>query len=191
VIGYKKCAGKRYGLDLVENRSFNCGCLVSDSGAMSWHEKLDLVPFKESLPWYLDFDWFRDQVLPKFRFEARMTPGNGYGPLTFETRNGSRKSIAVSVCYESFNPGLPQYSKNPNVDAVVHLVYDGHYAENTGMMERQLLACRYRAIETRKWNLVCSTVSGTSMIDPAGRVVRRLDGVPGILSVSSVNAGEM
>lgn len=182
-IGFDRRIVRKYGLNVEETRRFNCGCLISSSGSISWHQKLDLVPLREGLPRYLEFDWFRHRVVPVFGFEAPLTPGTAYGPLKFETRKGSRTSIAVSVCYESFNPALPQYSKYSNVDAVIHLVYDGYYADNTGMMERQLLACRYRAIETRKWNLVCSTLSGTSVIDPAGKVVRRLNGAPGLLSI--------
>ena len=65
--------------------------------------------------------------------------------------------------------------------AIVHLVYDGYTVEHPGMIQRQVRACQYRAIETRKWNLVCSTWSGTAIIDPSGRIVRQLPARAGVL----------
>lgn len=48
---------EHYGLDVSQVRKFNCGCLVSTRGHIARHEKLELVPLKEAIPKFLDFDW--------------------------------------------------------------------------------------------------------------------------------------
>jgi len=49
------------------------------------------------------------------------------------------------------------------------------------VLRRQIDACRFRAIETRRWNLVCSTLAGTAIIDPTGCVIHELPPVANVL----------
>ena len=179
---------ERYGLKVVDVRRYNCGCLVSRYGNISRHDKLDLVPFKEGLPWLVDNGWVRCRVLPALQLNQPMTPGTTFKPLTFRDRTGSERSIAVSVCYESLLPWLPQYRRSTNIDAIVHLVYDGNTAEHPSMMQRHIRACQFRAIETRKWNLVCSTWAGSVIIDPAGTIVAQLPATAGVLRSDAVDS---
>jgi apolipoprotein N-acyltransferase len=172
---------QRHGLPVAEVRRFNCGCLISAQGEITCHFKLALVPLKEALPRRCDFDWIRNRVLPLLKLNPLLTPSREHRPLSFRDRLGIERRIAVSVCYESFLPWLPQYRDADAVDAIVHLVYDGHFVDHPGILQRQIRACQYRAIETRKWNLVCSTWSGSSIIDPAGAVVDQLSAVAGVL----------
>jgi apolipoprotein N-acyltransferase len=148
---------QRYGLEVADVRRYNSGCLVSKSGDICRHDKLDLVPFKEGLPGVLDTAWIRKQILPGLQFNQPLAYGNSYAPLFFHDSDGKQHSIAVSICYESFLPWLPQYRESSKVEAIIHLVYDGNTADHPGVIQRQILACQMRAIETRKWNLVCST----------------------------------
>lgn len=171
----------RYGLVVPETRRYNCGCLVSKSGDIARHEKLDLVPFKEGLPGLLDVHWIRNRVLPALQLNQPLSLGRNFAPLSFLDREGRKRSIAVSVCYESLLPWLPQYSDATTAEAIIHLVYDGNFAEHPGMMQRHIRACQYRAIETRKWNLVCSMWSGSVIIDPSGKIVRQLSATAGVL----------
>jgi len=177
----------RYGLEVAEVRRYNCGCLVSESGAIVRHEKLDLVPLKEGLPRLLDHQWIRTRLLPEIQLNAPLAPGREFGLLSFRDRRGKSRSIAVCVCYESLLPWLPQYRDEGAVDAIVHLVYDGNTAEHPGMIERQIRGCQYRAIETRKWNLVCSTWSGSTVIDPCGRIVSQMAATAGVLRSDVAN----
>ncbi|MEZ6034947.1 MAG: nitrilase-related carbon-nitrogen hydrolase [Planctomycetaceae bacterium] len=172
---------QRYGLEVADVRRYNSGCLVSRSGNICRHDKLDLVPFKEGLPGVLDTAWIRKQILPGLQFNQPLAYGKSYAPLCFHDSVGKQHSIAVSICYESLLPWLPQYRESPTVEAIIHLVYDGNTADHPGVIQRQLLACQMRAIETRKWNLVCSTWMGTSIIDPTGKIVRQLPPVAGVL----------
>ena len=172
---------QRYGLDVQDVRRTNAACLIDRSGEVTCHEKQILVPLMEGLPDLLERQWFRLYVLPYFQLEAPLKRGDDFHLLEFMTQERQVVRVAVSVCYESHFPWLPQYDPANGADAVVHMLYDGHFSEHPEWAERQLLACRYRAIESRTWQLVCSTWTGSAIIDPTGRIVSRLDAVAGVL----------
>lgn len=172
---------RRYGLEVAEVRRYNCGCLISPRGEFQCHEKQALVPLRESLPWWLESSPWRDQVVSRLGLPPPFSRGRAGGSLRFEDRQGGARTLSVSVCYESFFPGLPQYERTEDLAAIVHLVYDGLFAEHPEVIQRQVRACQYRAIETRRWNLVCSTWSGSALIDPAGRIVASLPAASGVL----------
>ncbi len=186
VVIQKRVMETRYGLLVPKAKLYNCGCLVSRSGEISCHEKQALVPFKEGLPPWMNQAWIGGRLLPFFQLSGTLTAGNRFHLLSFRDHRDHGRTIAVSICYESFLFWLPQYRNDNSVDAIVHLVYDGDWHNHPGVIERQILACRYRAIETRKWNLVCSTWTGTTIIDPRGRVVCQLPAEPGVLRSDSV-----
>lgn len=171
----------RFGLEVDEPHLYNAAVLVDQSGATQVHEKQRLVPLKEGLPSLLDNPWFRRTVLPMLGQDAPMTAGDRYKRLEFTTRHGMSVRIAVCICYESLHPGLAQFSPTPPVDAIVHLLYDGHFVSHPEWIERHLMACRMRAIETRTWSFVCSSCAGSAIIDPCGRILGRRLVVPCVL----------
>lgn len=178
---------QRYGLEVAEVRRTNCGSLVSDSREISYHEKLELVPLSEGLPGLLDNRWVRRRVLPALGLKPPLTPGRKFVLLSFRDQQDKKRSIAVSICYESFLPWLLQYRDSANADAIVHLVYDGSTVAYPSVIQRQILACQYRAIETRKWNLVCSTWTGSAIIDPSGKIVSQLPAIAGTLRSDTID----
>ncbi len=134
----------------------------------------------------LDCSFVRNHILPGLQLREPLAYGRKYSPLTFRDRDGNLRNIAVSVCYESLLPWLPQYRASSTVDAIIHIVYDGNSADHPGMMERHIRACQFRAIETRKWNLACSTWAGTAIVDPTGKIVRQLPPVVGVLRTDTL-----
>lgn len=181
---WKRETIERYGLMVTEGRRYNCGYLVSGPSEITCHEKQALVPFKEGLPGWLDQGWIRGRILPALQLNASFTPGSEFRVLSFRDHDQQKRVIAVSICYESFLPWLPQYRGSRAAEAIIHLVYDGDSVEHPGLLQRQILACRYRAIETRTWNLVCSTWSGSAIIDPTGKVIAQLPATSGVLRTS-------
>ncbi|NQT15986.1 MAG: hypothetical protein HQ582_24740 [Planctomycetes bacterium] len=181
VAMWRRTIETRFGLQVPKIERYNCGCLVSGSGEIACYEKQVLVPFKEGLPPWLDQAWIRSRVLPFFQLEADLSASDRFRLLSFRDHDDEERTIAVSICYESFLFWLPQYRKTDSIDAVVHLVYDGVWADHPEVIQRQILACRFRAIETRRWNLVCSTWAGSAIIDPRGEVVARLPARAGVL----------
>jgi apolipoprotein N-acyltransferase len=99
--------------------------------------------------------------------------------------NARRHRLGIAICYESWQPWLPQYHSKEKLDAICHLVYDGDFADYPVYTDRMLATIRMRAIETRSWQLVCSTWSGSAVIDPRGNIVKRLGPVQGVLRTDS------
>jgi apolipoprotein N-acyltransferase len=181
VVLWKREMEIKYGLEVPCLRAYNCACVVPPSGAIACQEKLALVPLKEGLPGWLDQPWIRNHLLPFFGFDAFLSPGTGSQPLDFIRRDGGHVSVAAPICYESYLPWLPHYRCCERADAIIHLTYDGDFANQADYAAREIWACQYRAIETRKWNLVCTSWSGSAIVDPVGRVVARLGSIPGVL----------
>jgi apolipoprotein N-acyltransferase len=178
---------RRYGLDVPCQRTYNCAALVPLSDNIVYQEKLALVPFREQLPSLFDGPWTRNYLLPFFGFEgARWSPGEKLRLMTFRLSNGQLASVVAPICYESYLPWLPHYRETA-ADAIVHLTYDGDFAECPEYAMREIWACQYRAIETRKWTLLCTTWAGSAVIDPTGRVRGQLDAAPGVLRTDRID----
>jgi len=173
----------KYGLSVPEVRKTNCACLVTKVGLIQVHEKLSLVPIRES-----DSSFLSNPIIQQFLGlpeSAKLTPGTNFEVMSFTDSAGKTRKIAVSICYESWQPWLPQYHSNEKLDAICHLVYDGDFADYPVYVDRMLATIRMRAIETRTWQLVCSTWSGSAVIDPRGNIVKRLGPVQGVLRTDS------
>jgi apolipoprotein N-acyltransferase len=171
----------KYGLPVSQRRAYNCAALIQTSGAICVQEKMALLPVREWLPVWLDQPFVRDRLLPMMGFNPVLSPGSEVRLLRFVQTTGQIKSVVVAICYESHLPWLPHYQKSREADAIIHLAYDGDFAASTDYENRQIWACQYRAIETRKWNLLCTYWSGSALINPKGLVVARLGSVPGTL----------
>ncbi len=171
----------KYGLEVPHLNRYNCGCLVSRTAEIDCHEKIQLVPLREGLPNWLRFDFVRNTILPYFQLTAPFSSGRNFHLLSFSDQQGTLHTIAAAVCYESWHPWLPQFRKDERVEAIVYVMYDGDFADYPELFQRQLLSVRMRAIETRTWNLVCSSWRGTAIIDPRGRIVKQLPAIAGVL----------
>jgi apolipoprotein N-acyltransferase len=158
---------------------FNSACLVDPDGAIQRYDKTILVPFTETLPPLFKNSWFREQVLPTFGLNAPYEPGDGYRLLTFTTKSGRTVRLAVSVCYEMYFPWLPQYRRADEADAVVHLTNEGWAAGHSGLAQLENWVCQYRAIETRRWQLLCTTMGNSAVVDSRGHIRASLRGEPG------------
>ena len=178
----------KYGLEVPHLQRYNCGCLVSLPSEMDCHEKIQLVPMREGLPTWLRTDFIRNTVLPFFKLSAPLTQGRNYHLLSFSDQQGALHTIAAAVCYESWHPWLPQFRKDERVEAIVYVMYDGDFADHPELFQRQLLSVRMRAIETRTWNLVCSSWRGTAINDPRGRIVKQLPAIAGVLRTDQLES---
>ncbi len=163
----------KHGLAVIEPVRLNCACLVEPGGGFRIHEKRCLVPFTEK---------------PLVNFAASsprrsFTPGTTNGVFQFTRQDGRPLNVAVAVCYEAFFSSLPQFQRE--IDCLVVIASDTTTLSSPDVFERQLIACRYRAIETQAWTFVCMSESGTSVISPNGTVVRRLPQSCRVLSFPS------
>jgi apolipoprotein N-acyltransferase len=142
---------------------FNSACLLTLDGRVDQYDKRMLVVVAEQ-----DF-----------------TPGGDYRCLSFVTKDGRTVRLGVSICYEMHFPWLPQYQARNRPDVIVHLNNESWYKEYPGQHGHGTWACRYRAIETRTWQLVCATWTRSAVIDPRGNLREILPAKPGVLRVTS------
>ena len=175
---------QQFGLTVQTTIRKNCGCIVSE-GSLDCHEKIALVPLMEGVPEWLDGSFIRSQVLPAADMKAPFTVGKPFQLRRFQDQDGNIRTVAISICYEAHGPFLLQYSDKFRPDAIIHIANDGHFMGHLEFTERQILACRSRAMETRTWNLLCSTMDGSIIVDPRGRVTARLGRGPGVLRSDS------
>lgn len=169
----------KFGVTVLNRRDTVSGCLVRYDGAIQIHDKLSLLPFRECRPWCLGFYW-KDSLSDANQFRS-FSPGKEFNHFTFLDNTGAERRIAVVICYESWQPWLPQYHTKGKVDAICHLSYDADFWQYPAYHDRMLRVVRLRAIETRTWQLLCNYWSGSAVIDPTGSVVMMLPSESGIL----------
>ena len=189
LVNYKDV--KRFGVCLSEVQRYNCGVLInpdarSGSAILQIYQKQALVPIYEYIPNFPGIHQLVALAAPSFR-SSQCSPGAGYASMELSTRAGL-KLIDVAICYESWLPWLDQFSHRANGEVIVHLAYDGEFSASPGYAERLVSVIRMRAIETRKWQVLCSTWSGSCVVAPNGSVCKRLPAIPGVLVMQ---AGEL
>jgi apolipoprotein N-acyltransferase len=136
--------------------------LGPDASVAGRYDKIDLVPFGEFVP-------------PLFSWVNRITqeagdfvPGHDINVL-----QADRQKMGVFICYESAFPDLVRQFPKHGANVLVNLSNDAYFGHSEAH-EQHLVLARMRAVENRRF-LIRSTNDGiTAVIDPAGRIVRRL-----------------
>ncbi len=159
--------------DIQGYHEVNCGCLLTASDKSDCHEKQELMPIREFIPIWLN-PLIQLGLFPILRSGSQFDFGRNYHSLCFDSQSGRRCTIAVAVCYESWCPWLPQYQDSTGVDAICHIASGSDFVREPELTRRMLNAIRLRAIETRRWQLVCSQFRGSAIVDPRGRISKQL-----------------
>jgi apolipoprotein N-acyltransferase len=168
--GYATDIAHRQGAFLFEtvafnekNQPYNSAVLLDHSGReLGRYDQIDLVPFGEFVP-------------PLFAWVNRITKETsdfiaGHDIKVFSSA-GHR--YGVFICYESAFPDLVRQFANSGADVLVNLSNDGYFGHSIAR-EQHLLLARMRAVENRRF-VIRSTNDGiTAVIDPAGRIAKRL-----------------
>jgi apolipoprotein N-acyltransferase len=160
---------------------YNSACLVRADGSLDRHDKLALVWLTERLPPFLDFFWFRSNVLPRLGVSAPLRPGADYADLSFTDRGGRRILLGVSICYEMYFPWLPQYRRASEAEVVVHISSETGLNGHPFLSDYENWTCQYRAIETRRWQLLCTTMGNSAFIDPSGALTASTNRSRGVI----------
>jgi apolipoprotein N-acyltransferase len=164
----------------VAERIYNSAYLVGADGALSdcVYDKIRLVPFGESLPYFDLIPGFQESVVGIGSFaEGRRSPS------LFEIH---RLRIGVLICFESTFSSLARRwvlgdGSGDGADLLVVLTNDGWFGESAGPAMHHHLAL-LRAVETRRYVLQCANTGISAVIDPVGREVATLPlGEAGVL----------
>lgn len=126
------------------------------------YDKIDLVPFGEFVP-------------AAFSFVNRITQEAGdFAPgRDIKVLNAAGHRLGVFICYESAFPDLVRQFTDKGADVLVNLSNDAYFGRSEAR-EQHLLLVRMRAIENRRYIVRATNDGITAVIDPAGRITRRL-----------------
>jgi apolipoprotein N-acyltransferase len=160
-------------VDSDNERVANCGWLFGSTGQSDCHEKIALMPVREYCPIWLH-PIVQEILFSDVQIASQFDFGRNYHSLQFTGASGGQFSIAVAVCFESWIPWLPQYEKLKGVDAICHIASGRDFVKEPELYSRMLNTVRLRAIETRKWQLLCCQFRGSAIVDPRGRIVKQL-----------------
>jgi apolipoprotein N-acyltransferase len=141
----------------------NSAVMLSPSGQIiDRYDKMFLVPFGEFIP-------------PLFEWVNRITKEAGDftpGSRVVVFRFGEHR-LGAFICYESAFPHLVRQFALEGADVFANLSNDGYFGHSFAR-EQHLKVVRMRAVENRRWIIRGTNDGITAVIDPAGRVVRRL-----------------
>lgn len=155
----------------ASRRAFNSLMVFNDRGeAETIYDKIHLVPFGEYLPFQNTLEAIGLRQLSRMR--GGFTPGITPRPLL---QVGDLKNIAGLICYEAIFPGQVSAGSSPTSRPSLYLnvTNDGWFGNTTGPRQHFQQA-RVRAVETGIPLLRSANNGISAMIDPVGRVARRL-----------------
>lgn len=147
-----------------EGAPLNSAAMLSPAGDLvDRYDKMYLVPFGEFIP-------------PLFGFVNRITkeagdftPGQRVVAFPF----GGHK-LGAFICYESAFPHLVRRFTTAGADAFVNISNDGYFGASAAR-EQHLALVRMRAVENRRWILRPTNNGVTAVIDPTGKIRKRLE----------------
>jgi apolipoprotein N-acyltransferase len=146
-----------------EHEPLNTALLLGADGSVAGrYDKIDLVPFGEFVP-------------PLFSFVNRISheTGDFVSGHNIAVLQAAGSRLGVFICYESAFPDLVRQFPARGANVLVNLSNDAYFGHSKAH-DQHLLIARMRAVENRRF-LIRSTNDGiTAVIDPAGRIMRRL-----------------
>jgi apolipoprotein N-acyltransferase len=146
-----------------KHEPLNSAVMLDPSGTVvDRYDKIKLVPFGEFVP-------------PEFAWVNRITKEAGdFAPgrrVVVFPIDGHR--LGAFICYESAFPDVVRQFTRNGAEVLVNLSNDGYFGFSAAR-EQHLALVRMRAAENRRWILRATNDGITASIDPAGRVVRRV-----------------
>ena len=142
-----------YGLPVTRRKQYNSAVLLSRENERQCYHKRRLVPFIET-----PFLWSHTEQRSGF------TPGEAHSNR-FSLGKLQPLNVDVAICFEAFFP--------LDVDSGMLVVpaFDVTTRDHPEVMERQVRACRLRAIESNAWVFLSSVRSSSAIISPSGAVL--------------------
>ena len=133
----------------------------ADGAAISRYDKVNLVPFGEFVPWPFGL------LTRKVSAEA----GDfAVGKKVIVSSIGDHK-IGAFICYESVFPSYIRKFAASGAEALINISNDSWFGRSQARYQH-LQIVRMRAAENARWILRATDNGVTTVIDPAGRVVR-------------------
>jgi apolipoprotein N-acyltransferase len=146
-----------------EHQPLNSALLLGPNGTEAGrYDKINLVPFGEFVP-------------PLFSFVNRITQeaGDFVPGHDIKLLRAAGHRLGVFICYESAFPDLVRQFTKKGADVLVNLSNDAYFGHSEAR-EQHFLLVRMRAVENRRFVVRATNDGISAVIDPGGRVVKRL-----------------
>jgi apolipoprotein N-acyltransferase len=161
------------------HQPMNSAVLLGPNGLEAGrYDKIDLVPFGEFIP---PLFWWVNRITQE---AGDFVPGHDVKVLP-----AAGHRLGVFICYESAFPDLVRQFSRKGADVLVNLSNDGYFGHSEAR-EQHLLLARMRAIENRRYILRSTNNGITAIIDPAGRITKRLPSYQELAALMSYGAVE-
>lgn len=158
---------------------FNSMYSVAPDGTLARYDKVHLVPFGEYVPLLGRVAFFR----PLVREVGGFTPGKGPHVLP-----GPGFPLGGAVCYEVAFPLHAAEQVRKGAGVLVTVTNDGWYGNSAAPYQHLALGI-LRAAETRRYLVRAANTGISAIVDPSGRVLRKLPiGTRGLIA-EEVQAG--
>jgi apolipoprotein N-acyltransferase len=152
---------------------YNSSFLVHGDGQWdaAHYDKMRLVPFGESLPYFDMIPGFQEHVVGIGSFNE----GRSQTIFTTRGRGGEKSPVAfgVLICFESTFSSLARGLARAGAEFLVVQTNDAWYGLSAGAAQHHHLS-QLRAVETGRWVLRCANTGISSIIAPSGRLVASL-----------------
>lgn len=151
--------------------------LFLPDGEWQYHDKLQLVPMGEHVPYrqFLPFLGIFGVV------EEDMYAGGDLKPL-----HAGDLNIGAVICMESTYPWIARGVANAGANLIV-IGSNESWFGRTAALEQHLAFGVLRAIETRRWVVRCAPEGISAFISPTGEIVRRAPAFQEVIEAHSFN----
>jgi len=151
-------------IDIREGvKPYNSAYLIKDGQLVGYYDKIRLLPIGEYVPF--PFAFLKDVFSAIGGIDY--TPGEIWKPLTYKDIR-----VATPICFEvAYWDLVKKLSKEANLIAVI--TNDGWF-NNSDCTHQHFTWARVRALENAKFVLWINNSGDTAVIDPSGKVLKKL-----------------
>lgn len=150
---------------------FNSATLIDGDEKLHVHNKINLVPFAERVPWVDLWPGIKDL---RFNLTGLGGWGKGLDTVNFTLKNHSEAIFPSAICYESAFPSLNRIFSKKGATFFTIITNDGWWGNTPGYHQHFQFA-RLRAIENRVWIARSANNGISGFIDPFGREFQKTD----------------
>jgi apolipoprotein N-acyltransferase len=152
------------GFPTYNDYNFNQVRLVNSEGfSEEFYAKVQLTPFVEFLPWPRVFG-----VFSFLKFLDYFDPGEEYTIFSVDEHR-----IGAQICFDSLYSNVARRLTQNGANVIVTATNDGWFDISTAL-QQHLSKSIARAIENRRYVIQVSNTGISAVIDPYGRIVKRL-----------------
>lgn len=152
------------GFPIYNGKNYNQVRFVDESGfSREFYGKVKLTPFVEFLPWPKIFG-----IFGFLKFLDYFEPGESFTVLSAQEHR-----IGAMICFDSLYSEVARNLTLNGAKVIVTSTNDGWFNIETAL-KQHLSKSVARAIENRRYVLQVSNTGISALIDPYGRIVKRL-----------------